>query len=428
MKIFRRTAASIAVLIAVSVALSAALAATVAVAADWPQWRGPQRDGISQETGLLQEWPKDGPKLLWQIKDAGSGFSTPSVVGDRLYFLGNKGLDDEFVAARAIKDGSPIWSVTIGKVGNPKQRPSYPGARSTPTVDGELLFALGSDGNLVCLEAASGKVRWKKDLRTDFGGEPGRWAYAESPLVDGDKVVCTPGGSEATIVALNKDTGDVIWKCPIPGGDQAAYSSIVASDAGGVKQYVQFLGKGVVGVDAKTGKFLWRYDNTAKGSPANIPTPLAESNFVYSATGKGGGGLVKIESDAGALKAAQEYFSPKLPTAIGGVVKVGDYLYGTNSQALECVEFKTGKIVWSERGIGAASILSADHRLYLHGENGDVALVDASPDGYKERGRFTPPDRPEGGPGKAWAYPVVANGRLYIRDLDMLWCFDIAAK
>ena len=220
----------------------------------------------------------------------------------------------------------PVRRKTAAKIGsfNDRQgRQSRPKAvvsrrRSTPTVDGDLLYALGSDGNLVCLETASGKPRWKKSLRTDFGGKPGRWAYAESPLVDGDKVVCTPGGSEATLVALNKTTGDLIWKCAVPGGDKAAYSSIVVSDAGGVRQYVQFLEKGVVGVDAKTGKFLWRYDNTAKGSPANIPTPLASDDFVYSATGKGGGGLVKILSDAGALKADQEYFSLKLPTAIGG--------------------------------------------------------------------------------------------------------------
>ena len=164
---------------------------------DWPQWRGPHRDGISQETGLLQDWPKDGPKLLWQIKDAGSGFSTPAVVGDRIYFLGNKELDDEFVTCRSTKDGSPIWTVTIGKVGNPDQMPSYPGARSTPTIDGDWLYALGSDGNLVCLASDSGKLKWKKNLRTDFDGEPGRWAYAESPMVDGDKLVCTPGGTRS---------------------------------------------------------------------------------------------------------------------------------------------------------------------------------------------------------------------------------------
>ena len=396
-------------------------------AADWPQWRGPQRNGISQETGLLKEWPKDGPPLVWQARDVGSGYSTPAVVGDRLYLLGNKGLDDEFVEALAASDGSEVWKQQIGKVGNPDQRPPYPGARSTPTVDGQLLYALGSDGDLVCLETASGKSRWQKNLRKDFGGQPGQWAYSESPLVDGDVLVCTPGGSEATIIALNKLTGDVIWKSAVPGGDTAGYASAVVVEFGGVKQYVQFLAKGLVGVDAKTGKFLWRYKKTAEGSMANIPTPLAVGGYVYSAAGKSGGGLVKLKAQDGAIDAEEVYFSPKLPTAIGGAVKIGDNLYGAGSKALSCVNFATGKILWTEKGIGAASIEYADDRLYLHGENGEVALVEATPDGYHEKGRFTPPDEPDRGRSKAWAYPVVANGRLYIRDLGKIWCFDVKA-
>lgn len=397
-------------------------------AADWPQWRGPHRDGISQEKGLLKEWPQDGPKLLWEVKDLGSGFSTPAVVGDRMYLLSNKGIDNEFVAALSTADGKPIWTARIGKVGNPNQQPNYPAARSTPTVDGQSLYALGSDGDLVCLETASGHERWRKDLRKDFGGKPGAWAYAESPLVDGDKVVCTPGGSEATIVALNKSTGDVIWKSAIPGGDQAGYASIIIVDAGGVKQYVQFMQKGVVGIDANTGKFLWRYDQTAKGSPANIPTPVAHDGYIYTGAGMSGGGLVKLSESAGALSAQPVYFDKKLPTAIGGSVQLGDYLYGATGRSLMCVQFTTGAVKWQDRSVGAASILYADERLYLHGEDGEVALVEATPAGYHEKGRFTPPDQPDRGNAKAWAYPVVANGKLYIRDENMLWCYDVAGS
>ncbi len=243
---------------------------SLAVAADWPQWRGPQRNGVSRETGLLREWPAEGPKLLWQRTDIGEGYSTPAVVGDRLYLLSNKGMDDEFVQALSIADGKQIWSTRIGKVG-PNRGPQYPAARSTPTVDGELLYALGSDGDLACLETESGKIRWQKNLRSDFGGQPGNWAYAESPLVDGDVLVCTPGGADATLVALNKKTGDVIWKSAVPGGDQAGYASIIIVDTGGIKQYVQFVQKGLVGVDAKSGKFLWRYAKTAEGSPGEYP-------------------------------------------------------------------------------------------------------------------------------------------------------------
>jgi outer membrane protein assembly factor BamB len=392
--------------------------------ADWPQWRGPERNGISQETGLLQEWPKEGPKLVWQVKDIGLGYSTPAVVGERLYLISNQGMDNEYVQALSTADGKHVWQTKIGKVG-PNEGPQYPGARSTPTVEGELLYALGSDGDLVCLEIASGKPRWQKSLRSDFGGQPGKWAYAESPLVDGDVLVVTPGGADATIVALNKATGEPIWKSAIPGGDQAAYASAIAIEVDGVKQYVQFLQNGVVGVDAKTGNLLWRYDGTAKGSPANIPSPVADAAFVYTGTNRGGGGLVKLKSAQGKFDAEQVYFGAKLPTSIGGAVKVGEHLYGTNGQGMLCVDFATGDVKWQERGVGAGSLCFADGRLYVHGEKGDVALVEPTPEAYREKGKFTPPGQPGNRKGEAWAYPVVANGKLYIHDFGVLWCYDV---
>ncbi len=395
-------------------------------AADWPQWRGPRRDGISQETGLLKQWPKDGPKLLWQLNDIGFGYSTPAIVGDRLYLLSNKGSDNEFVQALAVKDGKQVWSTRLGKVG-PNKGPQYPGARSTPTVDGDLLFALGSDGDLACLETATGKVKWQKNLRRDFGGQPGSWAYAESPLIDGDMLVCTPGGKDCALAALDKKTGAVIWKAAVPGDDLAAYSSVIVVEASGIKQYVQFLAKGVVGVDAKTGKFLWRYDQTAQGSPANIPTPVAHEGLVYSATGRAGGGLVKLKVEGDSVKAEQIYFDKKLPSSIGGAVEVNGYLYGTSAAGLLCVEFATGKVKWQDKCVGPGAVCCADGCLYVHGENGMAALVEATPDGYREKGRFTPPGQPDRGNSKAWAYPVVANGRLYLRDLGVLWCYDVSA-
>jgi len=265
--------------LALGLIVSSLLLAT-ARADDWPQWRGPQRNGISKETGLLKSWPKDGPKLLWQARDIGSGFSTPAVVGDRLYFISNTGLQDEQVMTVSAKDGKPGWAVRIGKVGKPNQQPAYPAARSTPTVDGDVLYALGSDGDLVCLETATGKQVWHKNLQSDFGGKSGVWAYAESPLIDGDALVCTPGGATATLVKLNKKNGEVIWKSAVPGGDEAGYASITTMEVGGVKQYVQFLQKGLVGVDANTGKFLWRYEKTANGSAANIPSPTVADEYV----------------------------------------------------------------------------------------------------------------------------------------------------
>jgi outer membrane protein assembly factor BamB len=400
-----------------------------ALTEDWPQWRGQNRDGHSAEIGLLKEWPKEGPKLLWQANDLGKGYSTPSVAGDRIYLMSNSGLEDEFVSALAVKDGKRIWTTRIGKVGNPDQRPNFPAARSTPTLDGTQLYALGSDGDLVCLESATGKMLWKKSLRSDFGGLAPTWAYAESPLVDGNVLACTPGGKESTIIALDKRNGDVIWKSAVPGGDMAGYASLIVATIGGIKQYIAYLANGLVGVDAKTGKFLWRYEKTKGMMGMSIQTPATHDGYVFSGASRVGGGAVRLNAVQGTITPEEAYFDPSLPTAIGGTVLVDDHLYGS-SQALMCVEFKTGKVKWSDRSIAPASLCYAEGLLYLHGEDGTIALVEANPEAYRERGRFTPPDQPkhDNAMEKSWAYPVIADGKLYIRDLDALWCYDIRAS
>ncbi len=402
------------------------LAATGLQGADFPQWRGLLRDGHSPETGLLQEWPKDGPKLLWQAKEVGAGYSTPAVLGERIYLLGNEGAEESVIALSA-KDGSRVWSAKLGKVGHPEQNPSYPGARSTPTVDGKFLFALGSDGDLVCLEVAQGKEVWRKHLRNDFGGKYGEWAYSESPLVDGDKLICTPGGTNATLMALNKKNGEVIWKCAVPGGSDASYSSVILAEFSKVKQYVQFLATGLVGVDAKTGKVLWRYEKTAKGSPAVILTPLVADGMIYSGAFRATSAMVKPVLKDGTFAVEEIYSGNKLPIGLGGIVKVGDSFYGSSSQSAMCVDFKTGTVKWEERAIGPCSWLVADKRVYLHAESGEVALIEPSAEAYREKGRFSPSNPPARGQAKAWAYPVVANGRLYIREQNSLWCYDVKA-
>jgi outer membrane protein assembly factor BamB len=400
---------------------------------DWPQWRGPERNGRSQESGLLKQWPAQGPKLIWQVNDIGDGYSTPAVVGTRIYVMSNRGMENEFVQALSTQDGKSIWTSRVGNVGNPNQNPPYPKARSTPTVDGDFIYALGSDGDLACLEARSGKIRWQKSIRKEFGGQPGEWAYAESPLVDGDVVVVTPGGAEATIVALNKKTGAVIWKSAVPGGDEAGYASAIVVQGGGRKQYVQFLSKGIVGVDAKSGQFLWRYKEAAKG-PAQYFTPVARGEYVYGGALGVGGGLIRLKSDGSRVVAEQVYFERGLPNGIGGAVVVGDYLYGTEvGQKLIAAEFTTGKVKWQAESIGWASVAYADGHLYLHGVNGDIALVEATPEGYREKGRFTPPAQPKHKqvgpyPEGSFAYPVIAKGRLYIRDLGTLWAYDIKSS
>ncbi len=396
------------------------------LADDWPQWRGPNRDGISKETGLLKEWPKEGPKLLWQVKDLGSGYATPSVVGGRVYVLANNGLDNEVIKALDAKNGTPIWTTRLGKVGNPNQQPNFPCARSTPTVDGDAIYALSSDGDLACLQAASGKILWTKNLRADFAGKPGTWAYSESPLIDGNRLICMPGGTDATVIALDKSNGQLLWKCGIAGAASANYCSAIVADVGGSKQYVASTMGGLLGLDPASGKQLWAYDKTVSRM-GTIPTPVASEGIVYSASNRVGGGAVKLTRDGDTTNAQPAYFDPRLPTANGGFLVVGDYLYGCTAQAMLCVEFKTGQIKWSDRGAAPGSLCYADGRLYLHGENGDVALVEATPEGYREHGRFTPPDVPKPAKPmeKSWPYPIVADGKLFIRDGDCLWCYDI---
>ena len=398
---------------------------------DWPQWRGPQRSGVSSETGLLRQWPAAGPKLLWQLNDIGDGYSTPSVVGNRIYVMSNRGMDNEFVQALSTVDGKVIWTTRVGNVGNPNQEPNYPKARSTPTIDGNFVYVLSSDGDLACLDAKSGKIRWQKSLRKDFAGVPGDWAYAESPLVDGNLVVATPGGAEATMVAVNKKTGALVWKSAIPGGDKAGYASAIVVQGGGRKQYVQLLTKGLVGVDAQTGQFLWRYADVAKG-PAQYFTPIAQGDHVYGGALGVGGGLVRLKPEGSGVAAEQVYFTRGLPNGLGGAVVVGDLIYGTEvAQKLVAAEFKTGKVKWEAPDFGWGSVASADGLLFCHLiMTGEVVLVEATPDAFRLKGKFTPPSPPVHKkvgqfPEGAFTYPVISNGRLYIRDLGTLWAFDI---
>jgi outer membrane protein assembly factor BamB len=411
--------------------LCTCLLTVVAHGDDWPQWRGPERTGLSKETGLLQQWPKGGPKLLWKVTDIGGGYSTPAVVGDRIYVMADR-KDKEFLLALAVKDGSEVWATPIGKVGINKG-PQYPGTRSTPTVDGQRIYVLGSDGDLACVKKDGGEVVWSKNLAKDFDGVPGTWAYSESVLIDGDVLVCTPGGKKATLAALNKKDGTMVWTCALPGGDAAAYASAIAVEVDGVRQYVQFVANGLVGVDAKTGKFLWRYDKT-KDMNANIPTPVFYDNCVFTSTARNGTGLNRIQVDKEKVSSEQVYYNSTRLNSVGGVVRVGDSIYGTNArEELVCMDFKTGKEKWHHVSAGQASLCYADGMLYVRGQGGSgfgkesppkVALVEATPEGYKEKGQFT---QPEHGDKPAWAHPVVANGCLYLRDGPVLLCYEVKA-
>ena len=389
----------------------------------WQYWL----DSLSPDKGLLPKWEKNGPPLAWKepAKDLGTGFSSVAVVGDKIFTMGDVG-DSYYVFALQRASGNKLWQAKVGGSGAPG---GYAGPRSTPTVDGDLLFALGQNGNLICLEAAGGKEVWKKDMRKDFGGNVGGWGYSESPLVDGDKLLCTPGGKDAAIVALNKKTGAVIWKAVVP-GDRAEYSSMTVAEVGGIRLYVQLLANNVAGISAKDGKLLWTYEKLGHNT-ANIPTPVVKGDLVFCAAGYGkGGALLKLTAKGGQVTVQEVYFNGDLTNRHGGVVLVGDHLYGDCDDGGNpyCAEFKTGKVVssWKKqsKGGGSMAVTYADGHLYCRYANGIVALVDASPAGYRETGSF----KIANVRGPSWPHPVVVDGRLYLREQEKLWCYDVKAK
>ncbi len=406
--------------------------AAVALAADWPQWRGPDRDNVSKETGLLKAWPEGGPPLVWTSEEAAIGYSGPAVVGNRVYTLGSDGKQD-FAIALDAASGKKVWSAPIGPFVVHANNRYGSGPRSTPTVDGEFLYALGAAGQLHCLKTVDGSEVWSVDLEKDLGGKRPTWYYSESPLVDGGQVVCTPGGSKGTLAALNKKTGKVLWRSKEL-TDPAGYSSVVPDEIGGSRQYVQLTMKGVAGVSAKDGKLLWYYPNP-RYRTAVIPTAIVHDNYVYAVAGYGAGPVLLELTPDGARDRVKQLYDDAARRVMDnkheGVVRVGDYIYGWSDAERGkwvCQELKTGKEVWSSKKLGRGSITCADGCLYCYSENnGTCVLVPASPDGWTEKGRFTIPRhtaRREFN-NSVWTHPVVANGRLYLRDQELLFCFDV---
>jgi len=408
--------------------------------ADWPQWRGPNRDGVCTETGLLKSWPEGGPKLLWEVNGLGKGYSSMSIVGNKLYTMGDvvpKGQSGsgkvQCVLAYDLNTHDLLWTAKVG--------PTHgDGPRSTPNVDGDAIYAIGTSGDIVCVDAGNGNIRWTKNFQKDLdgGSNPG-WKFSESPLVDGDKVLCTPGGRKAVMVALNKENGDLIWECSMPnigpkGKDEAGYSSIVVSEACGVRQYVQLTNKGVIGVAANNGRFLWGYNKVAN-SVANISTPVVQGDYVFCSTAYGtGSALLKLSRDGNGVKAEEVYWlnANTFQNHHGNFIRVGKYIYGGhghNSGKPTCLEMSTGKIMWQEDqpGKGSAAVLYADGNMYFRYEDDTVALIEANPEKYNLISTFKLPRRP-GMDGPGWAHPVIADGKLYIRHADVLMCFDVKAQ
>lgn len=397
---------------------------------EWTQWRGPHRDGICTESGLLKQWPENGPKLLWDARKVngghcvGTGFSSLAITKGKIFTLGDVRNDGGYVFCLDAESGKELWKTKVG----PAQGD---GPRGTPTVDGDQVYTLTRQGLLTCLDTDGGSIAWQKDFKKDFGGHMmSGWDYSESTLVDGDKLICTPGGKDAVMVALNKKTGELIWKCQAPTDSGAGYASVVIAEVGGIRQYITLLGPqlGLIGVDAKTGKFLWNYKKIANGT-ANIPTALVKDDYVFTSTGYGtGAALLQLIPKDGGIEPKEIYFlkGNQLQNHHGGMVMLGDYIYGGhghNQGFPFCLEWKTGKFAWEPQrgpGGGSAAVLYADGKLYFRYESGTMALIDATTEGYKLISSFKVPID-----GNGWPHPVIYKGRLYLRGADQILCYDI---
>ena len=396
----------------------------------WPTFRGPERTGVSADTGLLDRWPESGPKLVWETAGAGNGYASVAISDGKIYTLGD-GLstaddDDEYLVCFDQKTGRQLWAA---KTGSPwtNGKPSWQSSRSTPTVDGDRVYVLTPHGELICV-GTDGNEQWRRHLKDDLGGKKADgWGYSESVLIDGDRLICTPGGTKCTMAALNKMTGETIWTTVRSEDRGAGHASVVIANVGGMRVYVQTTGSGALGVRASDGKLLWSYG--IQRTTAVIPSPIVRGDLVFFSAGYGtGGALLRQVKTADGVTADEIYgVNPKLANKHGGIVLVGDYLYGDSDDRGTpfCADLMTGEVKWKSRGSGkkSASVTSADDKLIFRYSNGVVALVPASSDQYNETGSFTVPgsgDRP------SWAHPVVVGGKMYLREADKILCYDVS--
>jgi outer membrane protein assembly factor BamB len=404
-------------LVLVVCVLSLPAGVSTMVTGDWPQWRGPNRDGISRETGLLKTWPKGGPPLAWRARGAGEGYSSFAVSGGTMYTLGARG-GDEFVMAFNAADGKKVWESRLGRRFD-NDRGSGP--RSTPTVDGDRLYAYGASGDVAALDLKTGKPIWTVNVLQRFGGSNIVWGLSESPLVLSDRILVAAGGPKGSIVALRKSDGGTIWQA---GSDRAGYSSAVLHEVGGVRQAIFFTASQATGVNVDDGWVLWNY-NRVSNRTANIATPIVRGNRVFLSSDYGtGAALLELTPKGKHFEAREVYFTNEMRNHHASSVLIGDHLYGFSSAILTAMRFDTGEVAWRDRSVGKGSVIFADDRLYLFSEQGVVGLAEASPAGYREHGRFTI----ETGRLPTWSHPVVSGGRLFLRDQDTIYAYDVRAK
>jgi outer membrane protein assembly factor BamB len=387
-----------------------------APSSEWSQWRGPNRDGISSEQGLLKEWPSAGPPRAWQTAGAGTGYSSFSSSGGRLYTIGARE-DVEYVMAFDRATGRKLWETPNGRRFRNEQGD---GPRSTPTTEGDVVYAFGGSGELSCLDAATGRKIWSVNVVQKFGGSTPYWGYSESPLIVGDRIIVNAGGRRSSLVAVNKTTGAQLWQQP---GDGAGYSSPMLLNTGSLQQVVFFTAERGLAVDPRDGRQLWSYDRASNGT-ANIATPIVRGNRVFFSSDYGtGAALLDVRASGNLASAAEVYFTRDMRNHHASSVLVGSHLYGFSSSILTALAFDTGSVAWRNRSVGKGSLAYADERLYLYSENGVAGLADASPAGYVERGRFTLSI----GNASTWSHPIITNGLLILRDQDRVYAYDVRA-
>lgn len=387
---------------------------------NWPQWQGPYRNGLTKETRLLKRWPDSGPPRRWLFDKCGPGYAGPAIVDGRLYILGARGSACQLIALNA-DTGRELWTTPVG----PEFHNDWgDGPRSTPTVEGGRVYALSAAGTLICVDADDGREVWRVTMES-LGGKVPNWGYTESILIDGDKLLCTPGGPQGAIAALDKRNGNVIWRSEEL-TEFAHYSSIVRGEFHRKPQYVQLLETRLVGVSPENGKLLWQVE--WPGNVAVIPTPIVRANHVFATSGYGAGCmLVKVDAQNNATKV---YENKRMKNQHGGVINVGNFLYGfSDDVGWLCMDLRTGEMKWRERdALGKGAIGYADGKLYCVDQtDGNVVLIDASPQGWKEHGRFTlsPQSESRKPRGGIWVHPVVVDGKLFLRDQEYLYCYDV---
>lgn len=419
-------------LVTISVAALLLFATAIPLTAqenEWPTFRGADRTGVSPDTGLLDSWPDAGPELIWETEGAGRGYASVAIAGGKLYTLGD-GVDgdaDEYLTCFDQATGKQLWKSKTGPAWN-NGKAYWQSSRSTPTIDGDRIYVISPYGKLFCV-GSDGKEKWQVDLKAKFGGKKAdSWGYSESVLIDGDNLICTPGGAQNTMVALNKKTGKKVWSTSRKNDRGAGHASVVISEIGSNRVYVQTTGSGAMGVRASDGKLLWTYD--IERTTAVIPTPIIRDDLVFFSVGyKRGGALLRQSARGKNVKMEEIYgLKPTLANKHGGVVLVGDYLYGDSDDKGNpfCAELMSGEIMWKSRGSGkkSASVTAADGHVYIRYSNGVMTLVKADPGEFQEVGSFKVPgsgDRP------SWAHPVISGGRLYLREGNKILCYKISS-